>query len=270
MEDFKDLLAELDQVQSWPRPGSDTWQDHWGMGSLAKSPEGSGDVVFRIRAPERYLPAYWKTVLERYCGRRPAVFVGPLDTPGLSQWLMDRGYYEHDRLAILTAKASLALPRATTEYFLLKARSFQDFLGFHDLEQTVFGYPIPSLDVVWEEVAQARQPGTNALFIVRDQGRVVAAGGITGYGRWATFWGGQTHPRWRGQGLYKSLVARRLEYARTWGTAQVVVEARQNFSFPILVRWGFSPLAWRREMRPLVPAVDPRIAFNENISLSAE
>ena len=57
--------------------------------------------------------------------------------------------------------------------------------------------------------------------------------------------GGSVRPKFRGQGVYRALVAARLEMAREAEVAGLVVQAGA-MSKPILDRLGFKPVTWRR------------------------
>jgi GNAT superfamily N-acetyltransferase len=57
--------------------------------------------------------------------------------------------------------------------------------------------------------------------------------------------GGSVRPKFRGLGVYRMLVAARLEIARAEGAAGLVVQAGK-MSEPILSRLGFTPVSWRR------------------------
>jgi ribosomal protein S18 acetylase RimI-like enzyme len=57
----------------------------------------------------------------------------------------------------------------------------------------------------------------------------------------ASLWGGGTAPRFRGQGIYRALVAARADVARRRGYRYLTVDALPT-SRPILERLGFEPL----------------------------
>ena len=57
----------------------------------------------------------------------------------------------------------------------------------------------------------------------------------------ATYWGGATHPEWRGRGIYRGLVAHRAQLAAARGCRYVQVDASDD-SNPILQRLGFVPV----------------------------
>ena len=55
----------------------------------------------------------------------------------------------------------------------------------------------------------------------------------------ATLWGGATLPEWRGQGIYRALVAQRTRLAAERGRRYMEVDASDD-SRPILERLGFT------------------------------
>jgi GNAT superfamily N-acetyltransferase len=59
----------------------------------------------------------------------------------------------------------------------------------------------------------------------------------------AGLWGGGTLPEWRGKGIYRATVAYRARLAAERGYRYLQVDASED-SRPILIRLGFSPLAY--------------------------
>ena len=64
----------------------------------------------------------------------------------------------------------------------------------------------------------------------------------------ATMNGGAVRPRFRGRGVYRAMVAARLQLARESGTAGLVVWGG-HMSRPILARLGFEAVSWRQFYR---------------------
>jgi GNAT superfamily N-acetyltransferase len=58
----------------------------------------------------------------------------------------------------------------------------------------------------------------------------------------ASLWGGGTAPEWRGRGIYRALVGRRMRVAAEWGCEYLQVDAT-DMSRPILERLGFRALS---------------------------
>jgi len=88
-------------------------------------------------------------------------------------------------------------------------------------------------------------PATLSVYVAEVDSRPVAHG-------WARFppgsafaslWGGETQPEFRGRGLYVQLVARRVQEARERGYRYATVDARST-SRPILERRGFEVMTF--------------------------
>lgn len=58
--------------------------------------------------------------------------------------------------------------------------------------------------------------------------------------------GGAVRPKFRGRGIYRAMVAARLEMARNAGAAGLAVWGTPHTSAPILARLGFETVGWRR------------------------
>jgi GNAT superfamily N-acetyltransferase len=87
---------------------------------------------------------------------------------------------------------------------------------------------------------------------VTDDGTVVCAARVNFHAGtdFVSLWGGGTRPGWRGRGIYKALVARRMDEAAQRGFRYVQVDASDD-SRPILERLGLhrltstTPYRWR-------------------------
>ena len=86
-------------------------------------------------------------------------------------------------------------------------------------------------DTVWTWLAMAGDRPVSAARML------VHAG--TGF---ASLWGGGTAPDWRGRGIYRALVARRMRVAAELGCEYLQVDA-SDMSRPILERLGFRALS---------------------------
>jgi GNAT superfamily N-acetyltransferase len=71
-------------------------------------------------------------------------------------------------------------------------------------------------------------------------GAPVGAGGLEVVDGVARLWGGGVIESARGQGVYRALLAARLEYAVAQGATMALVKARTDTSAPILLRAGFA------------------------------
>lgn len=86
-------------------------------------------------------------------------------------------------------------------------------------------------ETVWTWVAMAgERPVSTARMLVHPG---------TGF---ASLWGGGTAPEWRGRGIYRALVARRMREAMELGCEYLQVDATE-MSRPILERLGFRALS---------------------------
>jgi GNAT superfamily N-acetyltransferase len=85
------------------------------------------------------------------------------------------------------------------------------------------------------------------LYVAYEAGEPIAAGRLElNEGRpFAGLWGGGTAPERRGRGVYRALVAARVNEARRHGVRYATVDARQT-SRPILERLRFEPLSTMR------------------------
>jgi GNAT superfamily N-acetyltransferase len=88
--------------------------------------------------------------------------------------------------------------------------------------------------------------GNRRLLLATVHGEPAGAGSLTLFPpRGATINGGSVRPQFRGHGVYRALVAARLEIARREGAPGLVVWAG-SMSEPILSRLGFTSVSWRR------------------------
>jgi len=90
----------------------------------------------------------------------------------------------------------------------------------------------------------AATPGDLIVLTAEAGSEVVSAGWLRFQPgtQFAGLWGGGTLSEWRGQGIYRALVARRAQLAAARGFRYLQVDASSN-SAPILRRLGFQPIA---------------------------
>lgn len=86
-------------------------------------------------------------------------------------------------------------------------------------------------ETVWTWLAMAGDQPVSAARMLVHPG--------TGF---ASLWGGGTAPEWRGRGIYRALVARRMQVAMELGCEYLQVDAT-DMSRPILERLGFRALS---------------------------
>jgi GNAT superfamily N-acetyltransferase len=112
-----------------------------------------------------------------------------------------------------------------------------------DLEGTVYDRPP---EYGWmDELAEEKlaDPGGLRIFAAEAGDLVVSAAWMRfpSGTEFATYWGGATHPDWRGRGIYRALVAYRARLAAERGCRFIEVDASDD-SNPILQRLGFVPV----------------------------
>jgi GNAT superfamily N-acetyltransferase len=95
--------------------------------------------------------------------------------------------------------------------------------------------------------------GNRHHLIALVDGEPAGAGGMSLYPPdGATINGGSVRPKFRGRGIYRALVAARLDIARRAGVAGLAVWGGPE-SAPTLARLGFEVVGWRRFYRDLSP-----------------
>jgi GNAT superfamily N-acetyltransferase len=91
-----------------------------------------------------------------------------------------------------------------------------------------------------------RAAGNRRLLLATVDGEPAGAGGLTLFPpAGAIINGGSVRPKFRGRGVYRALVAARLEIARRAGARGLAVWGG-DMSAPILARLGFETVGWRR------------------------
>jgi hypothetical protein len=121
---------------------------------------------------------------------------------------------------------------------------WDDGLGLEDLFAVQAAvYPEEVLGWLEESLVRERaaRPESIRFHAVRLSGRPVCIGWMRLHGRFASLFGGSTLKEHRGKGLYRTLLASRLNEARRGGAAYALVDAGP-MSRPILARLGFQAL----------------------------
>jgi GNAT superfamily N-acetyltransferase len=166
----------------------------------------------------------------------------PADLP---ERLLAAGFVPEEQETVVIAPiAGLAAEPALPEGVTIRAVAEREDLNrIAELEAAVYGR---SPDYAWmEELAAERDADPEGLRIF-----AAAAGDAFVSAAWvrfpsgtefATYWGGATHPEWRGRGIYRALVAHRARLAAERGCRYVQVDASDD-SNPILQRLGFVPV----------------------------
>jgi GNAT superfamily N-acetyltransferase len=163
----------------------------------------------------------------------------------LAQRLLAAGFAAEGEESVMVADASaVAAPVALPPGVRLLSVTSQDGVGLLiDVHERVFGTDHSQLRR--SLLAQLRNsPEITAMVVAMAGDEPVCSARIefvpgTDF---ATLWGGGTLPGWRGQGIYRSLVAYRAQLAASRGYRYLQVDASPD-SQPILARLGFTALA---------------------------
>lgn len=158
--------------------------------------------------------------------------------PGLEETLESHGFEAQTPESVMIGMAdSLAVPVPIPRGVAVRrVTSREDLERLDDLHVEVFGGP-HRLERLLREVA-GEEPFE--CWIAEAGGTVVSTGllrPVRGT-RFAGIWGGGTHPRWRGQGIYRALTAHRSRSALRGGWDLIHSDSTED-SRPILERYGF-------------------------------
>lgn len=178
------------------------------------------------------------------------------------QWWVDsrtRPGDTEDQLAALGLRMTerlevLALPVATrlpvpegVEVVEVRDRAGLELAG--RLQSEVFGISPPSESALADQLRSVTLAGAEQLvrcYVAYADGEPVGSGGGTVDGDALRFWEGSVLPAYRGRGVYRALVGRRLADARATTADLGLVKAVDDTSAPILKRLGFMPYGEQR------------------------
>jgi GNAT superfamily N-acetyltransferase len=220
-----------------PRPNNVSW--------IRCLHEEVDDVVREVRATiaPRRLPFMW--TLDP--GTQPA---------DLAQRLARHGIHpdphgEEAAVLVLPAGASVDMPHVAGLEIRNALADRGSFMAANDAAAEAFGAEPFGRDAETEARQERRRNnlvagGNNHLLLATIDGEPAGAGSLTLFPPAAAIInGGSVRPRFRGRGVYRALVAARLEIARREGAGGLVVWAG-SMSGPILGRLGFEPVSTRR------------------------
>lgn len=160
----------------------------------------------------------------------------PADLPDR---LAASGIRPEDEVAVMVLPADAGLDAADARVELLDAlRDAETFRIAEAVQAAAFGGdPAPRQD---GRLADARADVGRRFLLALLDGVPAGAGWATVHEHGVFINGGAVVPRFRGRGVYRALVAARVEMARRAGVAGVGVWARPDTSGPILTRLGFT------------------------------
>ncbi|HET7573278.1 MAG TPA: GNAT family N-acetyltransferase [Gaiellaceae bacterium] len=217
--------------------GPQGWVEYRDLGDLSAAE--LDELIARqvARFSELGVPFEWKF----HSHDRPAV---------LEERLVAAGFVAEDLETVLVAEAA-AVPAGEPPQGvrLREVRERADLERIDDLAAVVWGEGERwHAEVLSGELAA--DPDGIAVVVAEAEGAVVSAAWVRfpAGTEFATFWGGSTHPDWRGRGIYRALVAHRARLALARGRRWLEVDALPT-SRPILERLGFRAVT---ETRPYV------------------
>ena len=166
----------------------------------------------------------------------------PADLP---ERLLAAGFAPEDRETVVIAPISVltAEPMAPQGVVIREIFERGDLNRIAELEGIVYDRPP---EYGWmDELAEEKVADPEGLRIfAAEAGDLMVSAGWMRFPsgtEFATYWGGATHPEWRGRGIYRALVAHRAKLAAERGCRYIEVDASDD-SNPILQRLGFVPV----------------------------
>jgi GNAT superfamily N-acetyltransferase len=174
----------------------------------------------------------WKT----YAYDQPADLIDRLAAAGYEP-------EERETLVVASTAALAAQPIDPAGVVIRETTDEADLIAIGALHTEVWNDDWTWIaDDLRERIATLGQDGFR-LLVAEADGRIVAAAWLIMRDdtEFASLWGGSTLERYRGRGIYRTLVARRAEMARAAGYPYLQVDA-SDMSRPILEKLGFVAL----------------------------
>jgi hypothetical protein len=201
-------------------------------------------------ASEAALQAAVETVLDR--ARRFGLpelrwWLRPDSPPGVADLLVARGAVLDETLEVLAVDLRKGAPELTAPVTEVALRWATDAATHRDGTQvgvTVFGGSMPPQERLAEEAKRdtaAVAAGDGGIVVAYVDGAPVGTGAIAMAHGVARLWFAAVLEPARGQGVYRAILAARLNYGAAHGATMGLVKGRVDTSGPILRQAGFAP-----------------------------
>jgi GNAT superfamily N-acetyltransferase len=204
----------------------------------------AGDVIREARAtiaPHR-LPVMWTLDPE----------TEPVD---FADHLAQHGVYpdphgEEAAVMVLSAEARLESPAVAGLELLDALADPPTFMSSVTVAAEAFAADSSPADPTFMATQERRRLNMRATshryqLLATVDGEPAGTGGLSIFAGGAIINGGSVRPKFRGRGVYRALVAARLDIARRAGVPGLAVWGG-DMSAPILARLGFEKVGWRR------------------------
>jgi GNAT superfamily N-acetyltransferase len=172
---------------------------------------------------------------------------------GMDELVRSRGGVLDETLDVLALDLAPGAPDLGSHPVPLRWTTDEETLRHaYQVLKDVFGGDVPpdrrlrvEIDQVRRDVERGRGGGVVAYL----DDRPVGTGGLTVVDDVGRLWSGSVRASYRGRGVYRALLAERLEYAVRHGATMALVKGRVETSGPILRRAGFAGHGQERSYR---------------------
>ena len=173
--------------------------------------------------------------------------------PGMDELVQARGGVLDETLDVLALDLAPGLPDLGEHSATLRWTTDEETLRHaYQVLKVVFGGDVPHdqrLRVESEQVRRDVEAGRGGGVVAYLDDEPVGTGGITITDAVGRLWSGSVLPEHRGRGVYRALLAARLEYAVRHGATMALVKGRVETSGPILRGVGFAAHGQERSYR---------------------
>jgi GNAT superfamily N-acetyltransferase len=173
--------------------------------------------------------------------------------PGMDELVQARGGVLDETLDVLALDLAPGLPDLGEHEVTLRWTTDEPTLRHaYEVLKVVFGGDVPPdqrLRVESDQVGRDVERGRGGGVVAYLDDAPVGTGGITVADDVGRLWSGSVLEEHRGRGVYRAMLAARLEYAVRHGATMALVKGRVETSGPILRRAGFVAHGQERSYR---------------------